>query len=190
MPLPLDHLTAKHSSSDCRLRLGARFLNRSSDRRTLVGWIDSWVLASPSLRGRPAPFLAPRGGLHSARLLRWAIKNSLVLHKSLPIRHPSPVNLFIPKSNYLIAPFSEIGRSCGVKPFLCLLSMLVAVEFDDQASFDATKVGKVRTNPMLSAELETTEALRSKLRPQYPLLGRRRREDVTLDLLDFHRQHS
>jgi len=35
--------------------------------------------ASPPDRGRPAPFLAPRGGPRSARLLRRAISNPEVL---------------------------------------------------------------------------------------------------------------
>ena len=75
------------------------------------------------------------------------------------------LNLLIPESNYSITLLSEIRRSCRVPPFLCLLGMLAAVEFDNEAPLDTTKVGKVSTNPMLAAKLETTETLRSKLLP-------------------------
>ena len=48
--------------------------------------------------------------------------------------------------------------------------MLAAVEFDDQAPRDATKIGKVRTNAVLSAEFEARKAFGSEVAPQFPFL--------------------
>ena len=51
--------------------------------------------------------------------------------------------------------------------------MLTAVEFDNQALRDAAEIGEVRTDPVLSAEFESPEALGPEVLPQLPLLIRR-----------------
>jgi hypothetical protein len=51
--------------------------------------------------------------------------------------------------------------------------MLTAVEFDNQALLDAAEIGEVQTDPVLSAEFESPEALGSEMLPQLPLLIRR-----------------
>ena len=47
--------------------------------------------------------------------------------------------------------------------------MLTAVEFDNQVLRDAAEIGKVGTNPVLSAQFESATALGSEVRPQLPL---------------------
>jgi hypothetical protein len=48
--------------------------------------------------------------------------------------------------------------------------MLAAIEFDNQTPLDATKIGKIRTNPVLPAEFGVTEAPGSEVPPQFPFL--------------------
>jgi hypothetical protein len=47
--------------------------------------------------------------------------------------------------------------------------MLTAVEFDNQAPLDATKISKIATDPMLSAEFEARKALCSEVAPEFLL---------------------
>jgi hypothetical protein len=49
--------------------------------------------------------------------------------------------------------------------------MLTAVEFDNQAPLDTAKIGKIMTNPMLSAEFEAGQALSSKVASEFLLCG-------------------
>jgi len=68
--------------------------------------------------------------------------------------------------------------------------MLTSVEFDNQVLRDAAEVGKVGTNPLLSAEFESAQALGSELRPPLPLRQRTRHEDAGLDRAQFRLQNS
>jgi hypothetical protein len=78
---------------------------------------------------------------------------------------------FIPKPNYSIALFAKISCSRRVSPFFLLRGMLASVEFDNQALLDATKSGKIRTNPVLAAEFEATHALCFEMPPQFLFHG-------------------
>jgi hypothetical protein len=49
--------------------------------------------------------------------------------------------------------------------------MLTAIEFDIQAPLNAAKIGKITTNPVLSAEFEACKALGSEVAPQFLLCG-------------------
>jgi hypothetical protein len=61
----------------------------------------------------------------------------------------------------------KVLRPLGV--FFPLFGVLTAVDFDYQEPVDATKIGKVRTNPVL-AEFEAPKALCSETAPQFLLL--------------------
>jgi hypothetical protein len=79
-----------------------------------------------------------------------------------------PVDLFIPKPNYSIVLVAKISCSRRVSSFFLVRGMLASGEFDNQALLDATKIGKVRTNPVPAAEFEAAHALGSEMLPQFP----------------------
>ncbi len=61
-------------------------------------------------------------------------------------------------------------KKCGASTVILLLrGMLAAVEFDDKAALEANKIGDVRTNRILSLELESAETLRANLPPEFLL---------------------
>jgi len=78
--------------------------------------------------------------------------------------------LLIPKPQHSITLLVEISRSQPILALLLRLSMLTAVEFDNQVLPDAAEIGKVGTNPVLPSEFESAAALGSEVRPQLPLL--------------------
>lgn len=53
-----------------------------------------------------------------------------------------------------------------------LLGMLAAIEFDNQALRDTAEIGEVRTDPVLSAKFESSQALGLEVLPQLPFLSR------------------
>ena len=96
--------------------------------------------------------------------------NSSVLHTSLPGRFPFRCYLLIPKPHHSITLFAQISRSQSVLTLHLPLSMLTAVEFDNQSLRDAAEIGEVRTDAVLLAEFEFPEALGSEVLAQLPLL--------------------
>jgi hypothetical protein len=80
------------------------------------------------------------------------------------------VYLLIPQPHHLITLLAQISRSQGILALLLPLGMPAAVEFDNQVPRDATEIGEVRTDPVRSAEFESSEALGPEVLPQLPLL--------------------
>jgi len=78
-----------------------------------------------------------------------------------------PAHPLVPEAAYAITLLGKI--SCSGRVLRFRLGMRTAVELDNQAPFDKAQVRAVRTNAVLPAQSEATEALGSELLPQLPL---------------------
>jgi hypothetical protein len=131
-----------------------------------------FLIFSPYQGAKGAAAAPQRGTFFSAPLRRAIRMRQCCVDRFQDIFHFG-VYLLIPEPHHSVTVCAQISRSQTILTLLLPLSMLTAVEFDNQSLRDAAEIGEVQTDAVLSAEFESAEALGSEVLPQPPLFIRR-----------------